>query len=1471
MFKFKTVFFVTLFSSIIALATAATYEEFPLGCYSYLSNSISDHYTVAERAQILALIKDMGYNIAIVENRDSDNNLRPLLEMMYEDNGLYAILSDLHYPYPYPIDIPAENFNLYSTSALTTSSYLKLEAEYSGANDIDGGTIDANWYCSHDEHNGHMPRVGSMISDTEENPNIPIWKCTRGTTNPGFAYTDVRWRWPLCNESYKRLGNEFWIYNDHDSANDTYKFVYIRYRLKLANFIGNINATTPLLSFSTMGYRGTGTSDSTNVIHQFMDYNSNLLESHTTDYCYGDFVETGNQTGYYDIVIKISYASLIGSGLMHTAGWWKNSLINLNPRVFWHGNCDLYLDYIVIEDQMHYNMTHDATLYTSNINNRIDYLQSQGAMGMIKSIYSLDEPKLGQYDSYRTVQQYISETNPNIITAAYDTDYNKIMKATAGEDGYWYYDHVKSFRDSVEPKTILPNMYPITPGVAFNLIEYQTMIDDKVLRQYKNAKDYSKDDTAKAFVPIVQTFGQWNSNMSRWDSWVLPPYETQKCLKLLPLCYGADGVIDYRAVANLYIDPRNQQYCSIIKDSNGLNLSSNFTRDAVMAANRKTAIYGPLIKRDLKWIGAGCLNVDTGPSDMLSSAVLSNAGLSDAKVEHPGDGYYQGFIQCGLYEAKLDQAKNYFMLVNRRANYSNDDVSNTTTPPSSYAAHYISAEAQNALLVVNNLAHQRYGSYVALFDEYDSQVIIADNDTLSVILDPGDGKLLQMCSSLPSLVTSNATLKKTAYLSGVIVIDQGAEVTMMPNTVTRILPNSCIVVTGGSTLNLNGVVDIAAGVSILVEPGSSINFNETMCTWGIDSYLQVYEAQMNVEYASFAFNPMSELPYGIKLSNGSVATLAHVAISGSGGINVLDSDLYASDIDLVVPANRTGIGISNAPGSHEVHIDNTDSEGSISGIGDGLGRGIYGAPAAGLKLSNVLFANLNMGVELEQSNAVTDSIRGCDFENCVTGISLTGRRCMPKISVCSFVKDGLEAEATGVVIYGAYPTISECTFDELEVGVFAEFTSSTSGRENFMTGNTFYKCLKGIESRGSSYRVNNNVFTLNRTGINMVTGSNMNLGSNALNSLQNTREHLAFMFDQDFYACVQLYNGHNNFHHDPGPEYTEDALDFAFNDHFQIPVDDERFLIDVSGNWFEDGSVLVDPSSYAQYITYSSLDPYPNLMNSYAVLNRMDNALMLEAQGQYQQAVNLYKDILDEGLESEEQYLASAVDGVYRISGVINDPAWDASSYLDAKTVQYAEDIPGLSVLIDEYRVKCRIETGDFQSAINMVEGRISNPRSTVDSLLAVLDLEMVLLLQNSDETKQAVSTKYTQYKYPSMKAFKTKHHEHLEQLYELAGKAEAEIIIPPKPMISRNYPNPFNPSTTIAFSLPTAGKANLNIYNVKGQKVRDLGNPELTRGHHTVVWDGRDNRGQSVSSGVYFVRLSTAQGNSVRKILMLK
>ena len=70
------------------------------------------------------------------------------------------------------------------------------------------------------------------------------------------------------------------------------------------------------------------------------------------------------------------------------------------------------------------------------------------------------------------------------------------------------------------------------------------------------------------------------------------------------------------------------------------------------------------------------------------------------------------------------------------------------------------------------------------------------------------------------------------------------------------------------------------------------------------------------------------------------------------------------------------------------------------------------------------------------------------------------------------------------------------------------------------------------------------------------------------------------------------------------------------------------------------------------------------------------------------------------------------------------------------------------------------------------------------------------------------------------------------------------------------NYPNPFNPSTTIEFSLPEAGFTDIVIYNLAGQKVRELVSGTLSEGVHSVVWNGRDETGLPVSAGVYLTRL---------------
>ncbi|MFA6470819.1 MAG: heparinase II/III family protein [Candidatus Latescibacterota bacterium] len=84
-------------------------------------------------------------------------------------------------------------------------------------------------------------------------------------------------------------------------------------------------------------------------------------------------------------------------------------------------------------------------------------------------------------------------------------------------------------------------------------------------------------------------------------------------------------------------------------------------------------------------------------------------------------------------------------------------------------------------------------------------------------------------------------------------------------------------------------------------------------------------------------------------------------------------------------------------------------------------------------------------------------------------------------------------------------------------------------------------------------------------------------------------------------------------------------------------------------------------------------------------------------------------------------------------------------------------------------------------------------------------------------------------------------------------------------------FPNPFNPSTTIKFSLPAPGKVNLIVYDIAGRKVRELILTQLPTGIHSAFWDGRDASGRPVSSGVYFARLTMGKYTAVRKMLLMK
>lgn len=97
------------------------------------------------------------------------------------------------------------------------------------------------------------------------------------------------------------------------------------------------------------------------------------------------------------------------------------------------------------------------------------------------------------------------------------------------------------------------------------------------------------------------------------------------------------------------------------------------------------------------------------------------------------------------------------------------------------------------------------------------------------------------------------------------------------------------------------------------------------------------------------------------------------------------------------------------------------------------------------------------------------------------------------------------------------------------------------------------------------------------------------------------------------------------------------------------------------------------------------------------------------------------------------------------------------------------------------------------------------------------------------------------------------------------------EISVPTNFRLEQNYPNPFNPKTKISFGVPNTSFVNLSIFNTKGQKVKTLVNQNLEPSKYRVSWNGSDEKGNTVSSGVYFYKLKTKDFQQTRKMLFVK
>ena len=114
-------------------------------------------------------------------------------------------------------------------------------------------------------------------------------------------------------------------------------------------------------------------------------------------------------------------------------------------------------------------------------------------------------------------------------------------------------------------------------------------------------------------------------------------------------------------------------------------------------------------------------------------------------------------------------------------------------------------------------------------------------------------------------------------------------------------------------------------------------------------------------------------------------------------------------------------------------------------------------------------------------------------------------------------------------------------------------------------------------------------------------------------------------------------------------------------------------------------------------------------------------------------------------------------------------------------------------------------------------------------------------------------------------------------RLYDISGgtvtavSSVTGVEMPKRLEVHQNVPNPFNASTTITYQLVQPGNVSLTIYNVLGQNVATLVDRFQDVGEYSVEWNGRNSSGQTVSSGMYFYRITAGNASATRKMMLLK
>ena len=101
--------------------------------------------------------------------------------------------------------------------------------------------------------------------------------------------------------------------------------------------------------------------------------------------------------------------------------------------------------------------------------------------------------------------------------------------------------------------------------------------------------------------------------------------------------------------------------------------------------------------------------------------------------------------------------------------------------------------------------------------------------------------------------------------------------------------------------------------------------------------------------------------------------------------------------------------------------------------------------------------------------------------------------------------------------------------------------------------------------------------------------------------------------------------------------------------------------------------------------------------------------------------------------------------------------------------------------------------------------------------------------------------------------------------------KDEKEVSLPKNFGLTQNYPNPFNGQTNIEFQISSLSNVKIQIFNILGQKIKTLLDEEKSPGYYTIIWDSKNDFGDSMNSGIYFIKFNSGKFTETKKMTLLK